>query len=536
MSRVPLYQWIKANSVILLNAGSLIGTTAVTSMLGLAYWWFAARQFTPEAVGLASAILSVMTLLGTFCILGLGTLLIGELSRQPGQEASLISAALVLVGGVGGCIGILFALVAPFISLDFQSLRASIQDVALFAIGISLTAVTLVLDQALIGLLRGGLQLWRNALFAVAKLVALLIAGFWLSHDAGLTIYGTWAIGNMCSLAALAGYWVWKGGWSGKSFWPNWELLRKLKSAALQHHLLNLVLQAPGLLLPVVVTVMLSATMNAWFYVSSMISNFVSVGTLALTTVLYAANAAQPAALARKIRLTLSLSFVLCVLANLILQSGTKQVLGIFGSTYAEQAAWSMRVLVIGAFPLIIKDHYIAVRRIQSQVARAMLPLIAGGFLELAGAALGARFAGLLGLSLGWLAAVLVEAACMFAPVYKAVRSTETSSQSAGEAYDEEADADWLVDTLVLPPSVKLLYLRTKRDTDKQQIPQNGNTPYIDEDTERRRVVRPQPLMSYQNNVSIQQNGNTTCCDDEITEPRRVVRPKTTAGGGACAS
>src|SRR5947209_6656395 len=137
---------------MLLNAGSIVGTTGVTGVLGFAYWWLAARLFPPEAVGLASAAVSAMMLLGMLCIVGLGTLLIGELPRQPGKEASLISSALILVGGIGGGVGILFAVVAAGISTDFQALRASVQDIALFAAGVALTAITLVLDQALIGL------------------------------------------------------------------------------------------------------------------------------------------------------------------------------------------------------------------------------------------------------------------------------------------------------------------------------------------------------------------------------------------------
>ena len=68
-----------------MNAGSLIGTTAVTSGLGFAFWWLAARMFSTEAVGLASAIISTMTLLGSASILGLGTLLIAELPKQRGK-------------------------------------------------------------------------------------------------------------------------------------------------------------------------------------------------------------------------------------------------------------------------------------------------------------------------------------------------------------------------------------------------------------------------------------------------------------------
>ena len=440
---------MKDNSVIFVNAGSLVGTTAVTSALGIAYWWLAARHFPPAAVGLASAEISTMILLGTLCMTGLGTLFVGELPRQPGNEMSLISAGLILVGGIGGFLGIVFAIVAPFMSADFQALGASVQSVVLFTIGVSLTAITLALDQALIGLLRGGLQLWRNALFAVIKLVALLIAGFWLSATTGLAIYVTWMIGNALSFATLAAFNMLQGSRSMKSYWPNWGLLKKLKSAALQHQMLNLILQAPGLILPVMVTVLLSATMNAWFYVAVMISNFVSVATLALTTVLYAVNAMQPAALARKARLTLALSFAICLLANMVFQLGARQVLGLFGQAYAEQASWSLRILVIGSIPLVIKDHYIAIRRIQSQVAKAMLPLVAGGMLELVGAALGAHLGGILGLSLGWLIAVCIEAAFMFLPVYHAIHNREISMQPYAES--NRMEPVWLGDTLVLP-------------------------------------------------------------------------------------
>ncbi len=445
-----LLRWIKSNSVLLVNAGSLVGTTAVTSLLGFAYWWLAARQFPPEAIGIASASISAMTLLGYLCMLGLGTLLITELPRQPGQAGSLISTALIVVGGVGGCIGILFVLVAPYLSADFQILRASIADIVIFAVGVSLTAITLVLDQALIGLLRGELQLWRNTLFAVAKLVALFVVGLWLSRASGITIYATWAVGTALSLAALFAFVVFKKKGLGKSCLPQWALLQKLGAAALQHHLLNLSLLVPILALPVLVTVLLSATMNAWFYVSWMIASFVFLVPGAVTTVLHAMNSAQPSTLMRKARMTIGLAVVASVLANCLLQFGTKQVLGLFGSTYAEQAAWPLRILAIAAFPLIIKNHYISICRIHDRIARAMLGMLPGGLLELGAAALGAHLGGLSGLSIGWVAAIYIESMFTFRTVYMAVFPSEESALSTELQY-QEARALWLMDTTSLP-------------------------------------------------------------------------------------
>ena len=422
------YRWITTNRAILVNAGSLIATNGVNAVLGFVFWWVAARQFLPEAVGLASAAISVMMLLGTLSILGLGTLLLGELPHHPGKEASLISAALILVGAVGACSGTLFAIISPFLSANFEALRANIWDIALFATGVSLTAITLVLDQALIGLLRGPLQFWRNMLFAVTKLVALLAVAFWLSHTMGLTIYATWAGGNTCSLVALAAFVMLKGKGSGRSYGPHWALLGKLKVAALQHHLLNLLLQAPPLILPVLVTAMLSARMNAWFYISWTMAAFVFFIPTALGTVLYAVGSAQPHVLAHKARMTVSLGIVVCLGVYAVLLPAAPQILALFGHAYEEQASGSLRILALATFPLIIKNHYITIHRIHGRIAHLLLPITTAGLLELALPALGADLDGLSGVSLGVIAALCIESLYMSPTVYRTVRSLHVGS------------------------------------------------------------------------------------------------------------
>ena len=402
-----------------------------------------------------------MTLLGTFSVLGLGTLLVGELPRQKGQEAPLVSTALVAVGCVGMGTGILFTLLTPFISTNLQDMRTDASSILLFAFGVSLTAITTVLDQALLGLLRGGLQLWRNSLFASGKLAALVALGLLLSQATGMTIYLTWMIGNIVSLLLLAGIALAKGIRPGKKLLPQSGLLRKLGPEALKHHALNLTLQAPTLLLPVFVTVALSAAANAWFYISWNLSSLGNIVASSLTMTLYAVSAAQPQTLARRIRLTLALSFIACFLINVVFLFDTTQVLSFFGKSYAEQAAWSLRILSIESFPFLIKTHFIAVRRIHGRVTPATLVTIATGALEMSGAALGVHLGGLTGLSLGWFIAMCIEVLFMLPAVYKAAFPARISLQkaradlfadiSSSQTAALERQPAWLVETLIHP-------------------------------------------------------------------------------------
>jgi len=432
-----LLQWIKVNQVLLINSASLIGTTAITSLLGFAYWWVAAHLFSQASVGLASAANSAMMLLGTGCVLGLGTLLIGELPHQRGKELPLISAALILVGAIGGISGIVFAFIAPYIARDLGPLGMSLSNILLFAAGASLTAITIVFDQALVGLLRGELQFWRNAFFSLAKLVLLYLAGLWLKDNMGLTIYTTWTIGNALSLVVMFGYASIKKGWLGRAYLPEWRLLRKLGPQAIQHHAINMILRVPPLVLPVIVTVLLSAELNASFYIAFMIANIITAVPTALTTVLYATSAAEPETLTRKARMTFSLSVGTAILASGVLLLGADLIMNIFGHSYAQDATWSLRLLTLTSFPLIIKNHFIAVCRIYNRMKSSILALSAGILLELVAAIIGGHFGSLLGLSVGWLIALCIEAAFMLPSVYRDLlltRKIETTASKRQES------------------------------------------------------------------------------------------------------
>lgn len=416
-----LFQQVKTYSIILVNTGSLTITTVATSALGFLYWWIAAQRFPPAAVGLASAAISAMTLLASIAVFGWGTFLLNEISRQPDKE-SLISAAVILVGAIGSGLGILFAIVASFISADFETLRASLGDIALFAIGTSLSAIALVLEGAWIGLWHSDLIFWRSMLLAVIKVAMLFAISPWFWHTEGLTIYATWTIANAFAITAVVAYVVLKSKKPIRAYLPHWGLLRKLGSVALQHHILNWLLDIPMLIAPMLITAILSAEVNGWYYIAWSIANVASILPTALVWVGFTKDYTDPAALAHKLRMTLGIGLLACVLAICVLLPGARFVLTIFGHSYAEQATWCLRILALGAFPLIIKNHYVVLHRVWRRIRYALLPVTLGVLIELGAIALGAHLAGLPGLSIGWLIALSIEAVYMFSTVSRAAQ------------------------------------------------------------------------------------------------------------------
>ena len=112
-------------------------------------------------------------------------------------------------------------------------------------------------------------------------------------------------------------------------------------------------------------------------------------------------SSARPAVLAHKIRLTMGMAVITCVVANVFVLVGGRQLLWLFGPGYAQQRLWSLRLLGLGAFPFLMKGLCVAISRIQDRIAKALLPLATPAVLEVGLAALGVRLGSLTWLSLG---------------------------------------------------------------------------------------------------------------------------------------
>jgi O-antigen/teichoic acid export membrane protein len=402
---------------LLRNASALAATTGVTSLLGFAYWAIAARLFSQEAVGYGAAAISAMTLLGTIGMLGMGTLLIGELPRRDAR-AGLVSAALLTCGLGSLALGLGFSILAPHFSGRFGHVSGTPGQAALFAAGVILTGISLVFDQATIGLMRGGLQLTRNTIFAAAKLVALSAAAIILHDKFGVGITASWVAGIALSLALLAI----RLRFAGTTVLPrpDWGVLRGLGRTAVAHNWLNLSLTVPLTLIPVLVTVIVSPSANAAFYAAWTLSIFLKIVPTHLSTVLFAVAAADPAVIAQKLRFTLRLSLLIGLPGMAVLGVGAHVVLGMFGPGYARTATFPLWLLVIGYLPTIPKLQYIAVCRAAGRIPRAAAFMTAAAVMEVTASAAGGAHGGLKGLSLALLGVYLIEGLVTTPPVLRA--------------------------------------------------------------------------------------------------------------------
>jgi O-antigen/teichoic acid export membrane protein len=402
--------------------GRTLGTTAglvvaiiLNSGTGFVFWWMAARLFPREAVGLAGAAVSAMLLLSQIAVLGLGTQLAGVLHRER-RKASLVATALVASALFGAVLGVGFGFAAPLLAPELSPLSASLITLLVFVAGVSLSALSSVLDNALVSVFMNVSQLARNAVFSFGRLGILLLAAAILAPT-GMVIYGAWTAGIIVSLVALFVA-MRRFNINGPLRPLMWVELAGMARNAFSHHVTDLSRSSSVWLLPLLVTVILSPAQNASFYVAMLIANFIAIVGKSATFTLYLVGAREPEELWRHMRLTLGIAIAVSVIGTLVLTVLGAPVLRSFGNEYAS-AYPAISLLALSCIPLAIKDHWIAIRRVQGTIGTAAIIGVALLLIELAASAAGAILGGLTGLALARLVVLALQSLYLAPLVYR---------------------------------------------------------------------------------------------------------------------
>jgi O-antigen/teichoic acid export membrane protein len=427
-ARGGLLHKLRGHVDLFLNAGSLMATTAITSLFGFAYWWLAARTAPAEAVGQASAAVSAMTLIGTIGMFGMGTMLISDLPKLVGRRWELISTCLLVSGSAATVGGLIYVALAHLAIPGLQNALGSTAATVLLVFGIALNAMTLVLDEALVGLLAGPMQLMRNAWFSVIKLA--LLAGLAVLP---LTITGgnlllTWVAGMVLSVAILGRALRRRG--MIDSVRPRIGLLRGRGAATFDHNLLNLATYLPRAALPLVVTAVLSAEANASFYTAFMVTSFLAMvpGNVALT--LFAVASGDKAALRSKVRMGLLICLVVGLPVSIGVALFAEPIMGLFGAGYAASAGTALAILALTYIPFVFHHFFLAISRVQGRVRGAGIFSVFAGVAELLAAWYGGSRGSLTEL-VAWVAAVMAVETVIVAPVVLRVVLPSRSSAAA---------------------------------------------------------------------------------------------------------
>jgi hypothetical protein len=269
----------------------------------------------------------------------------------------------------------------------------------------------------------------RQVLFSTFKLMLLAAAaaGGYTSNAALLL---SWVAGLLASVIGVD--LLTRGGARRLVGPPDFQLLHTLRSKVFDHYALDVALQAPVVIMPYLVLVLLSPITNAAFMPLWMLVFTASLIPAAMATILFPVVRTSPKQSRHNILVSLSASLLFSLACAVFVFTYSQEILAVFNPVYPEIAGSSLRFLGFSLLGSTLKFHACTLARLGDRMRKASRWFALGGLLELCFVVAGAKLGGLQGLVLGWTLAVSIEGACAALILAFAVKL----DSAAGPAHD----------------------------------------------------------------------------------------------------
>jgi O-antigen/teichoic acid export membrane protein len=390
------------------NSLALIAAKGATMGLGFFFWLLAARLFSRSDVGVAAGIVAAMMLCTQLALLGIGSSVISYFREHQSDTERLVNSALTLVSGAAALAAGVFLLVASALP-TLDAVVASPWYAASFVVASVTGTVAILFDQISTVGRRGDQALVRGALFGLAAIACLVTVSREIGGSQG--IFLPWAVAGLLVLAlGLAQFRRSLHGYRTRPL-VDIDLAQGLLRLGLPNQILTLAERTPGLIMPILVAELVSASANAAWYAAWMMAWVIYIIPVQVGMTTFAEAARDPASFSHAVRRGLRISLVLGSAGAIVMALAGGLPLSLMGPTYVKDGLAPLRILTIGVVPMCFTFAYFAACRGLRRPGEASVLGWASTAAAIGAAALAAPF-GLTWMAAAWLCVQLATGAC----------------------------------------------------------------------------------------------------------------------------
>jgi O-antigen/teichoic acid export membrane protein len=355
---------------------ALVISSGLTSGIGLLYWVVAARLFDHATVGINSAAVSAMTLLGTAAHLNLGNAMLRFVPMAGSGARALILRCNLAAVLAAVTIGAVFAVGADLWAPDLLAAVGRPALLLFFVVSTPVWTLFVLQDSIMTAIKRATAVPVKNLVFSVLKIVLLGVA-VWMGTTSGIAV--SWAVGTVLCVVGGA-LWLQRamppahppapaaatppGMAAGSAV-----SLRDVAGFVRYDYAGNVCWQIAVFGLPLVVLALAGPEAAATYGIAWQIAFALYLVINGMGQSLVAHLAADPTGLDAAVRSMVVKSLTLVVPAVVVIAPGSYLLLSLFGSEYATTGSLLLALLALSAVPNVITQAAVWAARVQRRGA-----------------------------------------------------------------------------------------------------------------------------------------------------------------------
>jgi O-antigen/teichoic acid export membrane protein len=329
------------------NSVYLMLTTGLMGGLGFFFWLIAAHIFSPDEIGVGTALISAMSLISTIGLLGFNTTLIRVLPNSQNRNNE-INTGSILVIGASAIISMIYLFLVPRIAPNLVIIDKNIWYAIGFVIMVSLASINSLTDSIFIAYRAAQYTLITDGIVTSGTKLFLPLV------FVGLGAYGVFAAAGLAaSIGMIASvlYLIIKFGYKPK-LEIDWSTLKGVFTYSFANYIANLLAMAPTLVLPIIVVNRLGGAAAAYYYLAFMIINLIYAIATSVSQSLFVEGSYSEGALRGLLKRAMIVLVSIMIPACIILALAGHFILNFFGKSYGAGGA-DVIILLASTAPII---------------------------------------------------------------------------------------------------------------------------------------------------------------------------------------
>jgi len=315
--------------------------TGVMAVFGFIFWTINARLYSTEQVGLGTTLISIMTLLSSFSILGLGDGLIRYLPASEFKNKKInTSFTIVLLTSIS--ISIIYLIFLKTFSPKLLFVKENIVFSLLFILFIAFSALNEISEYTFIAYRSSKFVLIKNTISSIVKLILpiLLVAlgayGIFMSMAIAMTL------AFLLTLSLL----IIRFNYRPKPMIDK-SVVKRMTKFSLGNYTSEFIAGSPSMLMPILITNLIGARFSAYFYMAMMIVSILHIIPMATSKSLFAEGSYDETELRVHLKKAVKIISIIMIPAIILIFLFGNYVLLVFGKEYSSEGFTLLKLLAI---------------------------------------------------------------------------------------------------------------------------------------------------------------------------------------------
>ena len=374
------------------NSFFIILTSISGAGFGFIFWILAAKLSSAEDVGIATALISSMTLLILISKLGLDFSIIRFCPTN--DKSRIFSTSIVITTLISLIFGVIFIAGVDIFSPELHLLRSPL-NALIFLISLAANTITQLTANSFVAIRKAGFQFIQSII--VGSRIIFLFPFITLG---AMGIFDAIGISAVLTVAVTFILLVKSG--AKPVLVIDRNFLNESFHFSAGNYLYSMFMAGPNMIMPVMVLNILGAEQAAYFYIAFAIASLLFMIPIAISTSLFV-EGSYGEELKKIVIKSLFAIFAVLLPTACALYVGGEWVLGITGKDYAIGGLEVLRVMIIASLFMGVNQVYFAIKRIQKDMHGVIvLSGVISGLLIVLGYLFMSMF-GIIGVGYAWL-------------------------------------------------------------------------------------------------------------------------------------